>query len=91
MKINWLVRIKNPVFWWQIALAIVTPILTGLGVQWADMTSWPAFGNALLQAVANPVIVVAVFVSVWTALNDPTTKGVSDSTQALTYEKPKEE
>ena len=91
MKINWKVRIKNPVFWAQIAAAIVTPILTGLGLQSGDMTTWAAFGEALYRAVMNPVIVVSVIVSLWGIINDPTTRGLSDSSLALTYNKPREE
>lgn len=90
MKINWKVRLKNPVFWVGLAVAIVLPILTYLGMSWEDMTTWAALGDALLQAVKNPVILVSVLVSVWNAINDPTTKGLSDSAQALTYDKPKE-
>lgn len=86
---NMKVRIKNPVFWAQIAFAIVSPILVGLGMQWTDMTTWQAFGAALYNAICNPVIVVAIVGSVWTALNDPTTKGFGDSKQALTYTTPK--
>lgn len=91
MKINWKVRLKNPVFWVGLAVAIVLPILTSLGMSWEDMTTWAALGSALLQAVKNPVILVSVLVSVWNLINDPTTKGLSDSAQALTYDKPKEE
>ena len=75
MKINWKVRLKNPVFWVGLAVAIVLPILTSLGMSWEDMTTWAALGDALLQAVKNPVILVSVLVSVWNAINDPTTKG----------------
>ena len=91
MKINWKVRIKNPVFWAQVAIAIVSPILVGLGLQWQDMTTWAALGNALLKAVSNPVIVVSIIASLWACITDPTTAGTSDSEQALTYNKPKEE
>ena len=91
MKINWKVRIKNPVFWVQVAVAIFLPILAQLGLEWKDMTTWATLGNALLEAIKNPVIVVAVIVSVWNAIVDPTTAGISDSSQALTYEKPKAE
>ena len=59
--------------------AVAAPILAGLGLQWEDMTTWAAFGDALRQAVMNPVIVVSVVVSLWGIINDPTTKGVSDS------------
>ena len=89
MKINWKVRLKNPVFWANLAAAVVLPVLAYLGLNWQDMTTWGALGSALLEAVKNPVIVVSVLVSVWNLLVDPTTKGVSDSTQALTYTEPK--
>ena len=91
MAINWKVRIKNPVFWAELAMAIFLPILAHMGMNWNDMTSWSALWNVLLGAVQNPVIVVAVLVSVWNAINDPTTAGLSDSTQALTYTEPKKD
>jgi phi LC3 family holin len=89
MKINWKVRFKNPVFWASLAAAIVLPILTYMGLSWQDMTTWAALGKVLIDAVKNPVIVVSVVVSVWNLITDPTTKGVSDSAQALTYTVPK--
>lgn len=88
MKINWKVRFNNPVFWTNLAMAVVLPILAYLGLNWEDMTTWAALGAVLVQAVQNPVIVVSVIVSVWNLLNDPTTSGLSDSQRALTYEKP---
>ncbi len=89
MKINWTVRLKNPVFWAELAAAIFLPILTHMGMNWEDLTTWSALGGMLLSAIQNPVIVVAVIVSVWNAINDPTTAGVSDSEQAMTYTEPK--
>ena len=49
------------------------------------------FGGIFVKAVSNPVVIVSVLVSVWNLITDPTTKGLSDSTQALTYQKPKED
>lgn len=86
--INWKVRVKNPVFWIQIIVAIVMPILAYLGLSWEDMTSWAALGGIFIEAVSNPVILVAVAVSVWNAINDPTTKGLGDSERAMGYDKP---
>ena len=91
MKINWKVRMKNPVFWGQVVVAVIAPILAYLGLSWSDMTPWAAFGGIFVKAVSKPVVFVSVLVSVWNLINDPTTKGFSDSTQALTYEKPKGE
>ena len=69
----------------------ILPNLAHLGFNWEDMTTWSALGGVLLDAIKNPVIVVSVLVSVWNAITDPTTSGISDSAQALTYEKPKVE
>lgn len=89
MKINWSVRFKNPVFLLELAAAFLLPILTHMGMNWEDITTWATLGNVILTAFQNPAIMVAVAVSVWNALNDPTTKGINDSEQALTYSKPK--
>lgn len=89
MNINWKVRVKNPVFWAQIIVAVISPVLVGLGLQWEELTTWQALGDALLKAICNPVIVVSVIGSVWAAATDPTTKGAGDSALALTYTEPK--
>ena len=88
MKINWTVRAKNPVFWYNIALAIFVPMLTYFGLEWKDMTTWPAIWNLFVQAISNPVVVLAQLTAIWNAIGDPTTKGISDSERALTYESP---
>lgn len=89
MKINWTVRFNNPVFWRNIAIAVIAPILTDCGLNWTDITTWGALADLFVQAASNPVVVVAVIVSVWNAINDPTTAGDSDSKRALTYATPK--
>ena len=88
MKINWKVRLRNPVFWAEVAAAVVLPVLAQLGLSWADMDSWAALWDALRLAVKSPVILTAVAVSVWNAINDPTTRGLSDSDRALGYNEP---
>lgn len=88
MSINWSVRFRNPVFWVQLALAVLTPILAYAGLTAADLTSWPLLGELLLEAARNPYVLGLVAVSVWNAINDPTTAGVADSGRALTYKAP---
>lgn len=88
LKINVPVRLKNPVFWAQVALAIFTPILAYFGLTGADITSWPMLAQTMLAAVSNPYVCVLVVVSVWNAVNDPTTSGLGDSTRALEKCKP---
>lgn len=89
--INFKVRFKNPVFIAQLILAILTPILAYAGLTVQDLTSWSALGNVLLEALANPYVLGLVVVSVWNAVNDPTTAGVTDSKLALTYTEPKKD
>ena len=86
--INWKISFKNPVFYMQLILAVLTPVLAYMGLTVKDLTTWAAVGNVLLQAVSNPYVLALVLVSVWNAVNDPTTSGISDSTNALTYDKP---
>ncbi|MCZ9313142.1 MAG: phage holin [Methanocorpusculum sp.] len=83
-KINWLVRIKNKAFWVAIIPAILLLIqviaaVFGFEIDLGDL------GNRLLDVV-NAVFTVLVILGVVT---DPTTAGVSDSKQAMTYTEPK--
>lgn len=87
--INWKIRFKNPVFIAQLILAILMPILAYAGLTLQDLTSWEVLGKILLGAIKNPYVLGLIAVSVWNALNDPTTQGISDSALAMTYKIPK--
>lgn len=91
MNINWKVRIQNPVWWAQIAAAVILPMLVALGMGWEEVTTWAKLWEVIVAAFENPVTVVAVIVSVWNTLNDPTTAGLKDSELALTYEQPRKD
>ena len=82
------VRVKNPVFWVQILLSILTPILAYAGLTAQDLTTWAKLGEVLIMALSNPYVLWLVIVSVWNALNDTTTKGITDSKRAMEYKKP---
>lgn len=86
---NLKVRFRNPVFLAQLVLAILLPILTYAGLTVQDLTSWEILGVILVDAIRNPYVLSLIVVSVWNALNDPTTAGLTDSAQAMTYEKPR--
>ena len=86
---NLKVRFKNPVFIAQFVLAILTPILAYAGLTFQDLTSWRALGYVLFEAIKNPYVLGLILVSLWNAFNDPTTAGLTDSYQAMTYDKPK--
>lgn len=83
MQINWKVRFKNPVFIAQLACAVVMPLITGMGYEWSQMTTWATLGEVIAAALGNPVVVVAMIVSVFNLITDPTTSGLSDSKSAL--------
>lgn len=87
---NWKVRFKNQLFIAQMILAVLTPILAYAGLTVKDLTTWQALGDLLMGALSNPYVLGLVVVSVFNAVTDPTTSGVADSEQALTYTKPKE-
>lgn len=86
MKINIPVRMKNPWFW----IGLVGVILSAMGVSPEMFTNWEAVGQAVRELVSNPYMLGSVAIAVMGVFIDPTTKGVCDSEQALTYEKPKE-
>lgn len=84
--VNFKVRFKNPVFIAQFILAILTPVLAYAGLTAADLTTWKTLGDLILGAISNPYVLSLVVVSVWNAVNDPTTPGlIQDSERAKTY------
>lgn len=85
MKINWLVRLKNKAFWLSIIPATLLLVQTVAAVMGFQLD----FGDISekLIAVVNAVFVV---LSILGIVTDPTTAGISDSEQAMTYTSPKE-
>ncbi len=86
MKINWKVRLKNKTFWLSVVPAVLLFIQVVAGV-FGYTLDLGDLGNKLL-AVVNAAFAL---LSVLGIVTDPTTKGVADSEQALSYEKPKED
>ncbi len=82
--INITARIKNKTFWLTLipaVLLLVQVCAAPFGYQWD-------FGvlNEQLAAIINALFSVLAILGV---VNDPTTAGISDSKQAMTYDKPK--
>ena len=91
MNINWKVRINNPTFWLGLIGAIGAPILAYLGITASDLTTWGSMGEAIIATFMNPYLFALVVLSVLSFLGvvvDPTTKGLSDSKQAMHYKLP---
>lgn len=86
MNINWLVRLKNKNFWLALVPAVllliqVVAAVFGFELDLGDL------GNRILDVV-NALFAVLAILGIVT---DPTTAGISDSKQALTYTEPKKE
>lgn len=86
MKINWLVRIKNKAFWLALVPAVLLLAQT-VAATLGYTLDLGEIGDKLL-AVINAVFAVLTILGV---VVDPTTDGVGDSSQALTYEEPKKD
>lgn len=86
MKINWKVRFANKNFWLSLVPAMLLLVQAGTAI-FGFTLDFGDLGNKLLTFV-NAVFAVLVLLGVVT---DPTTQGISDSTQALTYERPRED
>ena len=84
MKINWKVRIKNKVFWLALIPAVLLLVQVVAAVFGIDL-NLDALGDKLL-AVVNALFAVLTILGVVT---DPTTAGISDSKQAMEYDKPR--
>lgn len=86
MNINWKVRIKNKLFWVAIIpalLMLIQQVLALFGVS-LDMSG---LSEELIEIVGTVFSILAIVGIV----ADPTTKGMSDSQQALGYDEPKAE
>ena len=86
--INWKIRFKNPMFYAELILSILTPIMAYLGITATDITTWSVLGDVLFQAISNPYVLSLVMISAYNAVVDPTTTGFGDSINALSYTKP---
>ena len=84
MNINWKVRIKNPQFWISLIAAVlllvrITASIFGYDFNFVEL-------NEKLDAVVEAVFAILAILGI---VNDPTTKGLTDSKLAMTYEVPK--
>ncbi|RKW15659.1 MAG: phage holin [Catonella sp.] len=78
MNINWKLRLQHKSFW--VALIGLLVILSQqLGIKFLPDN---------VADITNTILAIGVLVGV---ITDPTTAGLSDSNQALGYDKPKED
>lgn len=83
--INWKVRLKNKTFWLTAVPAVLllaSQVLRLFGVEW----DYSGLAEQLTAIVGTSFAILALL----GVVNDPTTQGVADSEQAMTYEAPKD-
>ena len=77
-KINWRVRLRNKTFWLTLVPLLVL-LTQQLGLNWVP-ENW--------ESIFTTVMAILTVVGI---INDPTTVGIKDSSQALAYYEPKGE
>ncbi len=77
-KINWRVRLRNKTFWLTLVPLLVL-LTQQLGLNWVPQ-NW--------ESIFTTVMAILTVVGI---INDPTTAGIKDSSQALAYYEPKED
>lgn len=81
MKINWKVRFRNKTWFVTFMGAVLTIVYQISGMVGISVpVSQDALTNILMMVV-NLLVLLGVII-------DPTTSGITDSTRALTYDKP---
>lgn len=92
--INWKTRIKHPAFWIGLLSVITSPVLAYYGAAYTDFTTWGSVIEIIVNTVKNPYLVGSIIFAVFGFFGvavDPTTVGIKDSAQAMTYTEPKGE
>lgn len=84
MKVNWLVRIKNRDFWLALVpavLLLVMQVASAFGIE-LDLSGVEASIIGIIGSIFAILAIIGV-------VNDPTTRTLSDSKRAITYEEPR--
>ncbi len=82
---NWKVRFRNKTFWITLIPAVIIllqTILALFGIVWD--------GAGLSDSLTTIINMVFVILAILGVVVDPTTEGIDDSVQAMTYTEPKE-
>ena len=83
MKINWKVRLQHRQFWVSLIALLIVLANQIAGIFNVDITIY----NDQITAISETVLSI---LGLFGIIIDPTTSGVSDSEQAMYYNKPKD-
>ncbi|WP_068983855.1 phage holin [Lysinibacillus xylanilyticus] len=82
MKINWKVRLQHKQFWVSLIALLIVLANQIAGIFNVDITIY----NDQVTAISETVLSILALLGI---IIDPTTKGTSDSVQALNYDAPR--
>ena len=82
-NINWKARLQSGPFWMGLISAVVSAVFAILPLCGVEIP-------VTIEQVMNGVTLVLMVFAALGIISDPTTKGLSDSSRALTYAKPAE-
>jgi len=83
MKINWKVRLQHKQFWVSLIALLIVLANQIAGIFNVDITIY----NDQVTAISETILSILALLGI---IIDPTTSGVSDSTHAMDYNKPKD-
>ncbi|WP_438467796.1 phage holin [Streptococcus pluranimalium] len=84
MEINWKLRLKNKNFWLS-AIPALFLVIQAVAAVFGYTLDFEDLSGKLL-VVVNAVFALATILGI---VNDPTTTGLSDSSRAMSYRRPK--
>lgn len=84
MKINWKVRLQHKQFWVSLIALLIVLANQIAGIFHVDITIY----NDQITAISETILSILGLLGI---IIDPTTKGTSDSEQAMNYDKPKDD
>lgn len=86
MRINWMVRVRNKMFWLALIPAVFVLIQAVLQIVGIDFDY-----TELSMRITGAVEALFVVLAILGIVTDPTTDGIGDSIQALQYDEPKKD
>lgn len=82
-NINWKVRVQNPMFYIQIVISFLLPILGYMGLTVPDITSWSILFDVIKNALMNPYCLISALGGVYLSIVDTSSKGLGDDKTTL--------